>query len=218
MGTAKGGDSNIGRRRVAARRDPSERYQENRAELVRAAAGAFRKRGFTSTTIQDISDELGINRATLYYYFSNKEELFQEVVQTAVRTNVVEVERIRDSDLCPADKLHAVVVSLMQSYADNYPYLFVWLQEDMARVFSRPKGKQRELAQQSRRYQRAVEAIVAEGMESGAFSAPASPSIVAFGVIGMVNWTHRWFKPGRASAREVAEAYAHMVLKGLEPR
>lgn len=210
--------SNIARRRVAARADSSPRYRERRGELVRAAATVFAERGFDNTTLRDVADGLGIDRATLYYYVSSKEELFREVVGAAVLDNTEAVEAIRDSDLPPAEKVRAVVSGLMGSYADNYPYLYVWVREDMARVLTGEEDDGADLADLGRRYQVAVESIVREGIGSGDFVDFADPTVVAFGIIGTLNWTHRWYRPGRRTPEDIAEVFSHLLLSGLERR
>ncbi|MEU1301571.1 helix-turn-helix domain-containing protein [Streptomyces shenzhenensis] len=44
--------------------------------LLNAARQVFEAKGFTRTTIADITREAGIGRATFYVYFASKEEVF----------------------------------------------------------------------------------------------------------------------------------------------
>jgi AcrR family transcriptional regulator len=44
------------------------------------ALACFERQGIAATTMEDVAKELGVSRPTLYYYFSTKEELLQEVV------------------------------------------------------------------------------------------------------------------------------------------
>jgi len=40
---------------------------------------------------------------------------------------------------------------------------------------------------------------------------------VMYGIIGMCNWVHRWYRPGgRHTLREVGEYFASMLLDGLK--
>ena len=75
--------SGIGRRRAAALAEGGAAYTERRAEIVAAAAQVFRKKGFTATSLADIAESLGTDRATLYYYIGSKDELFHEIVRDA---------------------------------------------------------------------------------------------------------------------------------------
>ena len=88
----------IAQRRALAREAGDTDYQQRRAELVAAAARVFRRKGFRAAKLQDIAAEVGIDRASVYYYVSGKDELFQDVVLEAVRDNVAMAERLAGAD------------------------------------------------------------------------------------------------------------------------
>lgn len=50
----------------------------NEEEVLDKAMHLFWKKGFNATSVQDLVDELGINRASLYDTFGGKEELFNQ--------------------------------------------------------------------------------------------------------------------------------------------
>lgn len=206
--------SNISQRRKAAHQQSSPEYRERRRELIETAAAVFGERGFDKSSIQHIADALGTDRASVYYYVASKEELFTEVVSDAVRENVETVEQIRTMDASPTQKVQQLIESLMLSYEEHYPYLYVWVQEDMSRLSSdAPSSALRALA---RRYTDAVASIVEEAVDTGEFRNPQDPRLVAYGIIGMLNWTHRWYKPdGHYEASEIARTFSSMVLNGL---
>lgn len=51
-----------------------------RKEILEKSTECFIKFGFNKTTLDEIGDAIGFNKAALYYYFKNKEELFVQVV------------------------------------------------------------------------------------------------------------------------------------------
>ena len=51
-----------------------------RDEILRAGSECFARFGFDKTTLDDIGQRAGLNKASLYYYFKNKEEIFIAVV------------------------------------------------------------------------------------------------------------------------------------------
>ena len=57
-------------------KDPETR----RAEIITAARRLFAVKEFEKTTMQDVIDELGIAKGTIYYYFKSKEELLDAVI------------------------------------------------------------------------------------------------------------------------------------------
>lgn len=211
--------SGIGRRRAAARDEGGAAYQQRRAEIIRAAGGVFRRQGLRGTRIGDIAEAVGVDRATIYYYAGGKDELFQQAVGDAVERNCLRAEEILAGEGSPADKLRALVVELMVSYAEHYPYLYLYIQEDLA-AFAKRSQWTRTMARYNKRYENVVVAIVEDGTADGSFrSTGTEPWVIAYGIIGMVAWSNRWFDPETSPvpAEEIGRAYAETVITGLTP-
>ena len=64
----------------------------------------------------------------------------------------------------------------------------------------------------------AVISIIEEGYADNSLRNVGSSRVVAYGVLGIVGWTHRWYRPDRSdvSAEEIGKTYAEMLLSGLE--
>src|SRR4051794_4330404 len=102
-------------RRAAAQDDATAGYNDRRQEILRAAAQVFKDRGLRGATLTHVAQIMGTDRASLYYYFSNKEEMFQEVVTEAVKANLATAEKIRRLDEPAPAKLRRLMESLMVS-------------------------------------------------------------------------------------------------------
>ena len=207
--------SDIATRRALARANGDPEYLQRREELIEAAARVFRRKGFTTSKLLDIAEEMGIDRASLYYYTSGKEELFEDVVAEAVRENVLAVEALRTEDR-PADrKLATFVERLMESYERHYPYLYVYVQENMAHM-SDDSEWNREMASLGRRFDDAVRGIIQQGLDEGVFVSGADARVLANGIIGMCNWSYRWFHPKKGvDAKAIGYEFSAMILNGL---
>lgn len=58
-----------------------EQERELKIEAIKTTAIAlFAKKGYQGTTIEDIAEATGYAKASLYYYFKNKEEIFSAIV------------------------------------------------------------------------------------------------------------------------------------------
>jgi AcrR family transcriptional regulator len=213
--------SGIGRRRAAALAEGGAAYTERRKEIMVAAARIFREKGFSNTSLADVAESLGTDRASLYYYVGSKEELFHEIVRDAAEANAAQAEAIRDSEIPAPDKVAALATALMSSYATHYPYLFVYIQEDLSKVANGRSSWARQMREINRRYDDAVVTIVQSGMDDGSIRPVASARVVANGIIGMLNWTHRWYRTGDSglpTAEDIGRAFTEMVLGGLQTR
>jgi AcrR family transcriptional regulator len=59
------------------------RTDGKRCEILAAAAEVFREQGFSRTSMAEIAARVGGSKATLYGYFTSKEELFFAIVRSA---------------------------------------------------------------------------------------------------------------------------------------
>ena len=114
--------SRVSERRAAARDRSGGAYTRRRAEIVAAAASIFREKGYQATTLADVSEAVGVDRASLYFYVASKDEIFDEIVSELVTANTAEAERIAASPAPAPDRLRTLVLQLMRSYGDNYPF------------------------------------------------------------------------------------------------
>jgi AcrR family transcriptional regulator len=209
-------DSGLATRRDAASAESRPEYLQKRAELLSAAARIFRAKGYRAASVAEIARAAKVDRASLYYYTSGKRELFNAVVYGAVRENVEFAESVVHSTADPAAKLRRIIIGLMRSYNAHYPHLFVYVQEDMARLADKRDPHDREMRNLGKRYEKAIVNVIEDGLSRGSFHSSAPPSVVALAILGMVNWTHRWYRPsGPVSAEDIGEAFASLTLDGL---
>ena len=211
--------SGIGQRRSAARADSSALYEAKRGEIAEAAIRVFNRKGFQGASITAVAEELGVERASLYYYFSSKETLFDEVVRTVVERNLDLVKRIAASKISPRRKVRDLIVALMSSYGEHYPLFYIYIRENLSHVSDARSGWSTTMRELTRETTDAVIAIIEEGYADKSFRNIGDARVVAYGIFGLVGWTHRWFRPDEStvSAEEIGKIYAEMVLSGIEP-
>jgi TetR/AcrR family transcriptional regulator, cholesterol catabolism regulator len=211
------GLSGMGRRRAAAKDEGGPAYLERREEIKQAAGELFKRHGYRGTSMARVAEALNLDRATLYYYVGSKEELFDDVVSQAVRANVEVAESILAREAPAASKLHELITSLMSSYADNYPFLYVFIQENLSQVARNRSAWSSQMRTLNKRYEDIVVQIIQQGIDEGTIRPVAEAWVQAYGLIGMVAWTNRWFHPGRSavSAASIGESYASMLLGGM---
>lgn len=85
---------------------------------IRAAAHKCVARfGFEKTTLDDIAKEVGLNKASLYYYYKNKEDIFLEITTDATRQFL---ETLKNSTLAATGGIEAQVRHFLVERAAYY--------------------------------------------------------------------------------------------------
>lgn len=212
--------SNIARRRSSALKDGGAEYTAKREELVRIAALHFREKGYTATRLVDIAEEAGIDRASLYYYVGNKEELLRESIERVLENNLSSAREIANAtSLSVADRLRRIFAVLINSYERNFPHLYVYIQEQMYQVMRTDAPWAKDIIENTRKFESLVVNLIQEGVQSGEFRPDIPVRLVSNALFGMFNWTHRWFVPGGAYNSEyIADAFINLFFDGLLSR
>jgi TetR/AcrR family transcriptional regulator, cholesterol catabolism regulator len=207
----------IGKRRSAAGKDSRASYSIRRQEIAEAAVRVFNRLGYKGASLSAVATELGVDRATLYYYFSSKEQMFDETVRAVLEGNDELVRRIAASATSPNEKLRELVTSMMTSYAANYPLLYIYIREDLSHVSDKRSTWSADMRSLNRSIEQGFVDIIEQGYADGSFRRVGSARTVAYGILGMLNWSHRWFKPDRSEPAEVVgKTFVDLVLSGLE--
>ena len=182
-----------------------------RDQVLRTAADLFRERGYRATTLDDIVARLGMSKASLYTYFHAKEEMLAAISRQTIAAFTRELSLVLRSDLAPEDKLRRVVRDHVRFVIANRSFLTVFFSEET----NLPPRLARALAAQKDRYDKGVEAVVAEGIRAGVFR-DIPPRFVVFGLLGMVNWVYKWYNPrGGWGAEEISAGFLSLVEGGL---
>ena len=109
----------------------SERKQEERKvrkeAIIKGALKVFNNSGIDKTTMDEIAKESGFGKATLYYYFSSKEEVFIEIMNYGWIDLWKGIENDIISDLNPREKFISIVKAIAKIVtADKILYGFLF--------------------------------------------------------------------------------------------
>jgi AcrR family transcriptional regulator len=206
--------SGIEARRKAALEDGNATYLARRQEIVQAASHVFRERGFEAATLRDVAMAMGTDRASLYYYVRSKEELLQEIVREVLGHDIEAAQAVRASKASGEQKIRALIESMVASYTTNYPHMNVYM-EDLGRIARQDSEWSTDIIVRTRRYESIVHDILIEAREDGTLTTEISLELCALSLFGMINWMHRWYRPGiEWTPEQIAESCAAIFLNG----
>lgn len=148
---------------------------QKREQILQAGSECFARFGFDKTTLDDIGKRAGLNKASLYYYFKNKEEIFIAVVLAETQAFIADLQAktltLPDASqqvnffLTERIRRYGEVIHLTRLSVDNLQKLEP-LFDDVYR-----ETKEKEVAFLTR--------LLQAGTAQNAFSFPESPAFVA---------------------------------------
>jgi AcrR family transcriptional regulator len=215
MARAQKRSPTLAMKRSAAQDKDRAQYGAKRDAILHAAGPVLQREGINGATMAAIANEAGVDRATIYYYFQDKQEIFRTAIHDGLVEMVAALEDIAASGHSAEVRLRDSIRAVMRAYERHYPQLYIFFQDGaMSSIIDNHLNA--EILASGARYEALVEAAVRDGVESGVFVTPLPPKMFAKIVVGMLNWTSRWFVPGGAmGADDIADGMAATVLRGI---
>src|SRR6478609_3004752 len=136
-------------KRAAKSRAPSRKSDSNRQRIVDAARAHFFSHGFRSVTMDDLAEELGISKKTLYPPFPGKIDLLQAVLAdkfAGVEAKLKEVTRAHPRDF-PAT-LHELLAGTQRELDEIKPPFVRDMRQKAPQVFEVIERRRAALFQQ----------------------------------------------------------------------
>ncbi len=176
-----------------------------RSRLLDVAAQLFADQGFEATTLSDIALAAGLKKASVYHYFPSKVSVLLGVLNDGI-ADLLSAAREAATIEDPAERLDALLAVHLHNFGHKLAHVVVFLFE--RRVLERELGNSREAKAYLRRrreYDELFVDCIRQGQAAGVFR-PDDPVVLAYGVLGMLNWMVQWYDPeGRLSMSEIGE-------------
>lgn len=180
------------------------------ASIQDAAMAVIARKGVQDTTIQDIADEAGIAKGTVYLYFRDREELLARTADRAFEKLVAELEPAFDAPGSFADRLLGVVKRQLHFFDDN--------RELFSATMAMPQAASRKKKSASwARYGARLEKLFADARATGEMRADLDAAIVAGIYRDLVRGTivRRIEEKSKTPRESDAELIVSILLRGI---
>jgi len=191
--------------------DMPEERTGRREDLLRVAADLFSEKGFYGTSIRDIAKKLGVSVSTIYHHFENKEGLWAEIIDYSVRILPSKLELALNGGGSPTDRFRKLLRAHLEAsglYRKESKMILV----DINRLSSTGGAA----AQDIQRRVLGIYVRVIEELRREELVKTPHAKIMAFNVLGVINWYLRWYRPeGPISIDQIYEEIISFVLYGV---
>lgn len=180
--------------------------------IIETSLVLFEKHGFHGVTVNDIVRESGTSKGGFYHHFHSKDELLFVIHDYFISYVLTKAQEANATSQTPTEQLQKIITSFVKVFDLYKPHLTVFYQES---TYLKP---QYEKAIKVKRdsYKNVLFQVLREGMASGEFRNELPVEITGMSILGMVNWTHKWYqKEGKYTIEEIADIYVDLVLQSL---
>ncbi len=189
----------------------TERQEARREQILHGAAKVFSKK-YHASTVDEIARELGLTKASIYYYVADKSDLLYQLYRRAMELLLESQAEIMAREETPDQKLRAMIEEYVRIVGGAPAmYSVVVLREHHAL----PPRKRKEIIAMRDQYERAYQECIQQGIEQGIFEAQ-DVKMASYVVLGALNWIPNWYNPrGSLTKEEIGRMFAEQLVRGL---
>lgn len=185
-----------------------------RRRLLDAAATVLGDKGYAATRLVDVAEKAGVQAPAIYYYFSSRDELIEEVLWTGVNTvhrHLEETLAGLAADTEPMEKLAVAVEAHLWCELEVSDYTVASIR-NLGQVPTELRSRSLDV---ERSYTRLWQELFDEAAEAGALRPDADVNLARLLLLGALNWAAEWWDPEQRSFDELVAAAQDIVRFGL---
>ncbi|MFC4469337.1 TetR/AcrR family transcriptional regulator [Streptomyces xiangluensis] len=195
--------------------EPSDsKAARTRERILDAAAHVLSRKGYAGTRLSDVAEQAQIQAPAIYYYFSSREVLIEEVMWVGVarmREHLVKALDALPADAGPMDRIDTAVEEHLR---------YQLAISDFATAAIRNAGqlpediRTRQLAEEAQ-YGDVWRTLIQDAQKAGELRADLEPRVSRMLVLGALNWAAEWWNPRQGSLDVVVRTAQSLVRHGL---
>ncbi len=188
--------------------------KKRKVSILKVAGNLFARFGFFKTTVNEIARAARTGKATLYYYFKGKEDIFREVIENERVYFEEKIEKAIESKERPQEKMKAYFLARIK-YLNELENLSNALKNEILWVYEFIKKiREKDFLMEIER----VRKIIAEGVKEGIFEVEEKDvDLTSFTVVAaMKGLEYPWpVKISPLGLEEKIEKILGILFKGI---
>ena len=185
---------------------------ENKRRIMDKALEHFLKFGFSKVTMNEIAEELGMSKKTIYQHFPSKEELLSDVISTLHERTASDIETlIDDQNVDFAQKLRGALDILSAFHSRMTPYILADMEKHAPGVCKANDEFKRQ------RIRNIWSRLVGEGIQKGVFRADIDKELIVLIYAGALQHLLHpdTFNQLGLSVSQIHKTIGTVVLEGI---
>jgi AcrR family transcriptional regulator len=182
-----------------------------RESILAAAVQLFAEYGYHAAPLRDIARIAGIQAASIYHHYPNKQSLLVEIMETHMQHLNSQLEHIMREYDDPLERLQKAV--------ENHIHLHTRYKAEFFIIDTEIRSLEREtrahIISLRDTYDALLQELLRNGMERGVFR-QSDVKVTSYAIIAMCTEVASWFRPGRRlTVQQVVDIYCQMIMQGL---
>jgi len=190
---------------------PKDRSEERKRDVVAKAAELFDTAGYHTTSMAELAATVGIEKPTLYHYFSGKDEILFWIHEQFIDHLLERTGARADQGLTARDEIAGAMEDILELMDTHRGHVRVFFEHHRELA----PDQQATIREKRDRYQSFIQTIVERGIRDGELR-PIDPRLTTLAIFGMCNWSYQWYRQdGPLTTQQIAEFLVDLLFRGL---
>jgi len=192
------------------------RKEQYRLEILQAAEQVFARQGFHKTTMEEVADECGWSKGTLYLYFKSKEDLFFSVIIHKMDKFASTLKDAMGAVQNLEQLIGALVNAQFQFFIENNEFFQLAISEQGKVMQDSDSGMREGLIEKQQQHVIMASHALKKHLPE---NSPIKPDTLARSILGAINiHTLTWLlQPDTINPEELKQEIIQLFLHGVNP-
>ncbi len=157
-------------------------------------------------------EDVGTSKGGFYHHFKTKDELLYVIHDTFISYALEKAAKANDMHESPTKKLQAIIHDFVKVFDIYKPHISVFYQENIYL-----NEKYEVLIKKKRdQFKNIIMKALYEGKEQGEFRSDLQVDITGMAILGMVNWTYKWYHQGGfRTIDDISNIFVDLILHAV---
>jgi AcrR family transcriptional regulator len=187
----------------------SVKKPNKKEDIIKVAARLFSQKSFHDVKMDEIAEQLGIAKGTIYLYFKSKEKLYLKILEESYEAIEALLENEIAIDEPSPVKLKKVLGIIFSFYRRNLDVLKILSRDETHLIKEHFEFTEHWRLRRLKLYEKILE----KGINEGSFSVQ-NPKLTALIIFGLVRSVMFFYSTEKGSADIAREVY-HVITNGI---
>lgn len=178
--------------------------------IAEAAAVLFEKKGYTETSMHEISNAAKWSKGTIYYYFSKKHEILFHILNKYMDLILEGLEKELKEPMDSLSRVRQLISYQINFYVKNMSIGKILFHE----AYLLPPKYRKIVFDKERRYRQMVADVLSDFLDRRITKDESTA--LTFTLIGMCNWPYSWYNPRKSlTVSQLVDIVSELFCDGL---
>lgn len=196
---------------------PSDsKSMKTRARILDAAARVLSTEGYAGMRLSAVAQLAEVQPPAIYYYFSSREQLIEEVMWVGVAEMREQVTKALDAAPADASAMDKIMIAVEQHLRHELQ-ISDYATASIRNAGQLPAGIRERPDAEAALYGELWRNLIKQAAADGEIRDDLDLHIAHMLVIGALNWAAEWWEPKRGSMDQLVATTTSFVRRGLTP-